>query len=47
MDMRLKDIEVKHQQMKVKMEVLKMRIELKKNDPTLSKYKIDNLLPLS
>jgi len=42
-----REIEVKREEMKIKMDVYKMRIELKDSDPTLSKDEIEILLPLS
>ena len=46
MNMRLKDIELKREAMEARMDVIKMRIDLKKSDPTLSKDEIDILLHL-
>jgi len=46
MNMRLKDIELKREAMKARMDVIQMRIDLKKSDPTLSKDEIDILSPL-
>jgi len=46
MNMRLKEVELKREEMKTSMDVLKMRIELKKGDPTISKDELDTFLPL-
>jgi len=46
MNMRLKEVELKREEMKARMDVLKMRIELKKGDPTISKDELDTFLPL-
>ena len=46
MNMRLKEVELKREEMKTRMDVLKMRIELKKGDPTISKDELDTFLPL-
>ena len=46
MNMRLKEVEWKREEMKARMDVLKMRIELKKGDPTIPKDELDTFLPL-
>ena len=46
MDVRNIEVELKREEMKARMDVLKMRIELKKGDPTISKDELDTFLPL-
>ena len=46
MNMRLKEVELKREEMKARMDVSKMRIKFKKGDPTISKEELETFLPL-